>query len=74
MYQLKVFSFLNRLLRKNMETYIAKVVECYAQLLFIVPESVLISEIELKKFNLESVKVMTELIHLYCIVHHIEFK
>ena len=74
MYQLKIFSFLNRLLRKNMENYINKVVQCYAELLFIVPETVLISQLQLKKFNLESQKVIAEMIHLYNIASHIEFK
>ena len=57
-----------------MENYINKVVQCYAELLFIVPETVLISQLQLKKFNLESQKVIAEMIHLYNIASHIEFK
>jgi GH35 family endo-1,4-beta-xylanase len=45
MYQLKIFSFLNRLLKDNMEKYIETVVECYRILMDIVSETVLISEI-----------------------------
>lgn len=45
MYQLKIFSFLNRLLKDNMEKYIGTVVQCYQVLMDIVSETVLISEL-----------------------------
>ena len=43
-------------------------------MLYVVPETVLVSELELKRFKLESVKVMTEIIKLAALVNHIEFK
>lgn len=43
MVQLKLFSFMNRLLRENMEKYIEKIVECYKVLIEIVPETILVN-------------------------------
>ena len=42
MYQLKVFSFLNRLLRKNSESNMGRVIEAYKILMRSIPESILV--------------------------------
>ncbi len=61
-FQFKVISFLNRLLRKNFELHISRVIDSYRILLKSVPESVLVNELELKKFDLENQGVIFQLI------------
>lgn len=51
-----------------------KFVESYKELTYVLPETVLIKELQLKKFQLESPKVMTQLINLYEITNHLEFR
>lgn len=74
MIQLKLFSLINRLLKDNMEKYIQKIIESYKVLIEVIPETVLVNEIELKKFNLDSMKVIASMIDLGCHVSHIEFR
>lgn len=57
-----------------MEKYIQKIIESYKVLIEVIPETVLVNEIELKKFNLDSMKVIASMIDLGCHVSHIEFR
>ena len=74
MFQLKVISFLNRLLRKNFDQNLGKVIEFYKILMHSILESVLVEELELKKFDLDNPSTINHLILFHSWIGHIEFK
>lgn len=74
LFQLKVFSFLNRLLRKNSELNLPRVIEAYKILMKCIPEGILVDALELKKFDLENMTIIRHLILFHTWIGHLEFK